>query len=174
MNGRPYCKWHHSFTHTTNDCKELRRQIQTAIEQGRLILGQFAMKVDTNPFPGVNMVEHSHSTRRQLDFSFDVNMAGPVYHRDTYKEEGGRSRGREREEAGPRDRPRYDDRRYLTEEQVRSVRYQKPHSTHLLNKYEWQYDRRWRREVEDKTYRRSDTGDRRYHRHARADGRYEH
>ena len=52
MNGRPYCKWHHSFTHITNDCKELRRQIQTAIEQGRLILGQFAMKVDTQPFPG--------------------------------------------------------------------------------------------------------------------------
>src|SRR4051812_35603241 len=118
MNGRPYCKWHHSFTHTTNDCKELRRQIQTAIEQGRLILGQFAMKVDTNPFPGVNMVEHSHSTRRQLDFSFDVNMAGPVYHHGTYKEEGGRSRGKEREEAGPRNRPSYDDRRYLTEEQT--------------------------------------------------------
>jgi hypothetical protein len=32
--GRPYCKWHHLFTHTTNDCKELRRQIQSAIEQG--------------------------------------------------------------------------------------------------------------------------------------------
>jgi hypothetical protein len=37
--GRPYCKWHHLFTHNTNDCKELRRQIQSAIEQGRLILG---------------------------------------------------------------------------------------------------------------------------------------
>jgi hypothetical protein len=45
LQGRPYCKWHHLFTHTTNDCKELRRQIQSAIEQGRLILGQFAMKV---------------------------------------------------------------------------------------------------------------------------------
>jgi hypothetical protein len=53
INGKPYCKWHHSFTHTTNDCKELRRQIQTAIEQGRLILGQFTMKVDQHPFPGV-------------------------------------------------------------------------------------------------------------------------
>jgi hypothetical protein len=31
---RPYCKWHHLFTHNTNDCKELRRQIQSAIEQG--------------------------------------------------------------------------------------------------------------------------------------------
>src|SRR3954467_12322424 len=110
------------------------------------------MKVDTNPFPGVNMVEHSHSTRRQLDFSFDVNMAGPVYHHGTYKEEGGRSRGKEREEAGPRDPPRYDDRRYLTEEQARSVRYQKPHSTHLLNKYEHQYDRRRRRDRDDEGY----------------------
>jgi hypothetical protein len=57
LQGRPYCKWHHPFTHTTNDCKELRRQIQSAIEQGRLMLGQFAMKADTRPFPGVNMVE---------------------------------------------------------------------------------------------------------------------
>jgi hypothetical protein len=29
---RPYCKWHHLFTHTTNDCKELSRQIRSAIE----------------------------------------------------------------------------------------------------------------------------------------------
>jgi hypothetical protein len=39
LQGRPYCKWHHLFTHTTNDCKELHQQIQSAIEQGRLILG---------------------------------------------------------------------------------------------------------------------------------------
>jgi hypothetical protein len=39
LQGIPYCKWHHLFTHTTNDCKELNRQIQSAIEQGRLILG---------------------------------------------------------------------------------------------------------------------------------------
>jgi hypothetical protein len=29
---RPYCKWHHLFTHTTNDCKEVRQQIQSAIK----------------------------------------------------------------------------------------------------------------------------------------------
>jgi hypothetical protein len=57
LQGTPYCKWYHLFTHTTNDCKELRWQIQSAIEHGRLILGQFAMKVDTQLFPGVNMVE---------------------------------------------------------------------------------------------------------------------
>jgi hypothetical protein len=83
LQGRPYCKWHNLFTHTTNDCKELRRQIQSAIEQGRLILGQFTMKVDTRSFPGVNMVE-SHGdageqiARCRLDFTFDINMAGPL------------------------------------------------------------------------------------------------
>jgi hypothetical protein len=39
LQGRSYCKWHHSFTHNTGDCKELCRLIQSAIEQGRLILG---------------------------------------------------------------------------------------------------------------------------------------
>jgi hypothetical protein len=83
LQGRPYCKWHHLFTHNTNDCKELHRQIQSAIEQCRLILGQFTMKVDTRPFPGVNMVEGHRDTgersaRRRLDFSFDVNMAGSL------------------------------------------------------------------------------------------------
>jgi hypothetical protein len=82
LQGRPYCKWHHLFTHTTNDCKELRRQIQSAIEQGRLILGQFTMKVDTQPFSGINMVEGhrdagERSVGHRLDFMFDVNMAGP-------------------------------------------------------------------------------------------------
>jgi hypothetical protein len=57
LQGRLYCMWHHFFTHTTSNCKELHQQIQLAIEQGQLILGQFAVKVDTRPFPSVNMVE---------------------------------------------------------------------------------------------------------------------
>jgi hypothetical protein len=57
LQGRPYCMFHHLFIHTTNDCKEHCRQIQSAMEQGRLILGQFAIKVDTRPFSSVNMVE---------------------------------------------------------------------------------------------------------------------
>jgi hypothetical protein len=98
LQGRPYCKWHHLFTNTTNDYKELYRQIQSAIEQGRLILGQFTMKVDTRPFPGINMVEGhkdvgERSARCCLDFTFDVNMAGPPRHHD------------EKEGANPHDRP---------------------------------------------------------------------
>jgi hypothetical protein len=109
LQGRPYCKWHHLFTHNTNDCKELRRQIQSAIEQGRLILGQFGMKVDTQPFQGVNMVEGhrdsgERSARRRLDFSFDVNMAGAPRCRE---EEKG---------ASPHDRPQKGEKKYITKE----------------------------------------------------------
>jgi hypothetical protein len=131
LQGRPYCKWHHLFTHTTNDCKELRRQIQSAIEQGRLILGQFAMKADTWSFPGINMVE-SHrdageqSAQHRLNFMFNINMVGPLRRHD--KKEG----------ASPRNRPQKGEREYITKEQVKHVQYQRPLSAHLLKKYEHQ------------------------------------
>ena len=108
MNGRPYCKWHHTFTHATNDCKVLRAQIQMAIESGRLIFGQFAMKVDTHPFPSVNMVDLSHSIRCEPGFSFDVNMVGPVNRHGKDKAGSSHSRGKEKEEADPPDRPQHD------------------------------------------------------------------
>jgi hypothetical protein len=44
-----YCKFHHSYSHTTNDCNSFRRQIQSAINEGRLVL--HTMQVDQNPFP---------------------------------------------------------------------------------------------------------------------------
>ncbi|KAK1611073.1 hypothetical protein QYE76_034746 [Lolium multiflorum] len=164
MNKRPYCKWHHTFTHATNDCKVLRAQIQMAIESGRLTFGQFAMKVDMRPFPDVNMVDLSHSIR-EPGFSFDVNMAGFVIRHGVDKAESSHSRGKDKEEAVPRDRPQDDDRRYLTEEEVRSIRYQRPLSVHLLNKYEQQYDRRRRYDEDDGRYRRSDAENRRYRQH---------
>ncbi|KAK1648839.1 hypothetical protein QYE76_066644 [Lolium multiflorum] len=105
MNGKPYCKWHHTFTHATNDCKVLRGQIQMAIEQGRLLFGQFAMRVDTQPFPEVNMVDLSHCIEREPVFSFDINMAGLADRHDEDKPEGSRSRGKGEEEADPHDRP---------------------------------------------------------------------
>jgi hypothetical protein len=87
LQGRSYCKRHHSFTHNTSDYKELHQQIQSAIEQGRLILGQYAMMVNTQPFPSVNMVEGcDRSAQRQLDFTFGINMAGPAPRRYARKE----------------------------------------------------------------------------------------
>jgi hypothetical protein len=103
------------------------------------------MNVDTWSFPGVNMVEGHRDTgewsaRRRLDFSFDINMAGSLRRRD--KEKG----------VSPRDRPRKGEKKYITEEQVRHVRYRQPLSAHLLKKYEYQYRQRRQYELEDKEY----------------------
>ena len=46
---RAYCKLHNTFSHATNDCNVLRRQIQSAINEGRLVVP--AMQIDQNPFP---------------------------------------------------------------------------------------------------------------------------
>ena len=45
---RVYCKFHNTFSHTTNDCNMLRRQIQSAVNEGRIIVPK--IKVDQNPF----------------------------------------------------------------------------------------------------------------------------
>ena len=35
---RAYCKYHNSFSHSTNECNVFRRQVQSAISDGRLTL----------------------------------------------------------------------------------------------------------------------------------------
>ena len=35
---RAYCKFHNTFSPSTNDCNILRRQIQSSINEGRLVL----------------------------------------------------------------------------------------------------------------------------------------
>jgi hypothetical protein len=42
------------FSHATNDCNVFRRQIQSTINEGRLIFQE--MQVDTQPFP-INIIE---------------------------------------------------------------------------------------------------------------------
>jgi hypothetical protein len=46
---RAYCKFHHSYSHATNDCNSFRQQIQSAINEGHLVPRN--MQVDQNPFP---------------------------------------------------------------------------------------------------------------------------
>ena len=43
-----YCKFHNTLSHATNDCNVLRRKIQSAIDEGRLIAP--TMQIDQNPF----------------------------------------------------------------------------------------------------------------------------
>jgi hypothetical protein len=89
------------------------------------------MKVDTQPFLSVNMVEGcDRSVRRQLDFTLGINMAR-LPHRQT-----------KNKEADPSDQPQKEEKGYVTEEQVRHVRNQRPTSSDLLKKYEYQYQQR--------------------------------
>ncbi|KAK1615485.1 hypothetical protein QYE76_021002 [Lolium multiflorum] len=104
------------------------------------------LKGNTCPSHGVNTVDLSHSIR-EPGFSFNVNMARLVNCHSADKAESSHSRGKDKEEAVPCDRPQDDDRRYLTEEEVRSTRYQRPLSVHLLDQYEQQYHRRRRYDV---------------------------
>ncbi|XP_071685307.1 uncharacterized protein [Lolium perenne] len=173
LNGKPYCKWHNTFTHTTNDCRVWRQQIQMAIEQGRLIFSQYAMKVDTHPFPAVNMVECTYPGRCQPGFSFSINMVGPGHHSCKDRDEGSRSRSKDKEEAVPRDRLRHDGKRYIIEGEVKNVRYQRPLSDHLLNKYVSQYDQRRRYDDGDERDRLASRDARRHRRHDHDEERYE-
>ncbi|KAK1646488.1 hypothetical protein QYE76_064293 [Lolium multiflorum] len=129
------------------------------------------LKGDTRLSHGVNTVDLSHSIR-EPGFSFSVNMARLVNCHSADKAESSHSRGKDKEEAVPRDRPQDDDRRYLIEEEVRSTRYQRPLSAHLLNKCEQQYDRRRRYDEDDERYRRSDAV-RRYRQYDRNNDGYE-
>jgi hypothetical protein len=49
-----YCKYQHSYSHATNDCNVFRRQIQSAINEGRLVL--YEKHGDKHPFP-INTME---------------------------------------------------------------------------------------------------------------------
>ena len=44
-----FCKFHNSSSHATNDCNVFRRQVQSAINEGRLTFPE--MKIDNAPFP---------------------------------------------------------------------------------------------------------------------------
>jgi hypothetical protein len=53
---KKYCKWHNSYSHTTNECNYFRRQVQSVLNDGRLTLGEGSkMKLDVDPF-SVGMV----------------------------------------------------------------------------------------------------------------------
>lgn len=49
-----YCKWHHFWSHGTNDYTAFKRQIQKKINEGRLVFADHEnkkMKFDQNLFP---------------------------------------------------------------------------------------------------------------------------
>jgi hypothetical protein len=161
LRGRQYCKFHAKDTHSTNECNVLRRQIQLAIERGQILIDKPKMHIDDNPFPAINMVEQgekldeveelAHGIRR---LSLDVNMVetGEPSSKNRRADDDRRPR-KNRVRADVDRRHRRDGKRYVTEDEVRGVRYQRPFSRHLLNKYEYEYQqRRLRFETEEEEY----------------------
>ena len=61
-----YCKWHNATSHSTNECKMFRQQLQSAIESGRIKFdnskAQKPMKMDHHPFP-TNMLDAKGKTK---------------------------------------------------------------------------------------------------------------
>ncbi|KAK1663504.1 hypothetical protein QYE76_051663 [Lolium multiflorum] len=92
LNGKPYCKWHNTFTHTTN-------------VQGR-----------HTPLPAVNMVEFTHLGGCQPEFSANINMVELGHHSEKGGDEDSYSHSKDTEEAAPCDRLRQDGKRYVTRE----------------------------------------------------------
>ena len=68
-----YFKWHNSFSHAINDCNIFVRQIQSAINEGRLALHE--MKVDKTSF---------------LIHTIDLNNAKSSFGRSKLKEPKGK------------------------------------------------------------------------------------
>jgi hypothetical protein len=52
---RAYCKFHHSYSHATNNCNVFRRKIQSAIKEGCLVLHE-KQGDNKHPFP-INTME---------------------------------------------------------------------------------------------------------------------
>jgi hypothetical protein len=61
-----YCKWHNATSHSINECKVFRQQLQLAIEFGRIKFGnsktQKPMKIDQHPFPA-NVLDAKGKTK---------------------------------------------------------------------------------------------------------------
>ena len=81
-----YCKWHNATSHSTNECKVFRQQLQSAIESGRIKFGtsnaQRPMKIDQHPFPA-NTLEAKGKTKVLTSEAAEKNASVDPQHRIT-------------------------------------------------------------------------------------------
>jgi hypothetical protein len=82
LRGREYCKWHGSFTHSTNNCLTFRDIIQEKFDNKILKLQEKPkenMAVDTEPFPemvDINMVTMSCSEETFINMYQALSLQG--------------------------------------------------------------------------------------------------
>ena len=102
------------------------------------------MKVNSQPFPQVNVVELSDLGPEGQNLAFQINMAGPI-----------RRHVEQRKEAVSGKLPQDEhelEQQHVTEEQVRHIHNQLPAFDRLLEKYEYQHKLRRRYQSEEEEY----------------------
>jgi hypothetical protein len=81
-----YYKWHNATSHSTNECKVFRQQLQSAIESGRIKFGnsktQKPMKIDQHPFLA-NMLDAKGKTKVLTSEAAEKNSSVDPQHRIT-------------------------------------------------------------------------------------------
>jgi hypothetical protein len=84
---KKYCKCHDSYSHNTNECNYFCRQVQSALNDGRLTLGDGSkMKLDVDPFLGsvVDLKEKKilvHSGQASITRGQNVIVSDELKHR---------------------------------------------------------------------------------------------
>ena len=81
-----YCKWHNATSHSTNECKVFRQQLQSAIESGRIKFdsskAQKTMKIDQHPF-STNMLDAKGKTKVLTSETAERNASVDPQHQIT-------------------------------------------------------------------------------------------
>ena len=81
-----YCKWHNATSHSTNECKVFRQQLQSAIESRRTKFDNSKthkpMKINQHPFPA-NMLDVKGKTKVLTSEAAEKNASVDPQHRIT-------------------------------------------------------------------------------------------
>ncbi|KAK1686926.1 hypothetical protein QYE76_047774 [Lolium multiflorum] len=109
---------------------EMRREFRTQVDELQVKVDEINQKMDTTNETVTAMADQMTDIQRILQTLQLVvdNLLSPEF--DQVRESS-HSRGKEKDEAVPRDRPQDDDQRYLAEEEVRSIRHPRPLPEHL-------------------------------------------
>ena len=74
---RGYCKWHNSYSHATNDCYIFRKQIQSAIDEGRLKFVSKPMDEQSFPIKAIKLQEKKTPKEKEdIKTSLKTSMLG--------------------------------------------------------------------------------------------------
>jgi len=125
-----YCKWHNATSHSSNECKVFRQQLQSAIEYGRIRFAnsktQKSMKIDQHPFP-TNMLDAKGKTETLTSETTEKNASVDPQHWITTNDAKGKGLLREGSSSGrpPRSGMVITHRRQWKNWQQREDRYQR-------------------------------------------------